>query len=245
MGLPRIYLERTPGFCYAGRKSTMLKLFALMALGLAACSSFVPVNLQSKRSTDIEARKIRRIAVLWPDEIATGAKSPAVSTPSRSTDKKLSEAELSDMLARFVYGAMASMPNWQIVSESEVREVAQSIPAGGDTARLRRIGEAVHADAVVVGRMQRYRERVGDQWGAQSPASVAFVLDLIDVRRGDVVWSARFDETQKPLSENIFALGNLGGRGIRWLSAEQLTQDGVRRAVADLHQLLVRGTVTS
>jgi TolB-like protein len=223
----------------------MLKLFAVIALGVAACSTFVPVNLQSRRSTDIEARKIRRIAVLLPDGMSVGTKSPAAYTSSRSTDKKPSEAELSDMLARFVYAAMASMPNWQIVSESEVREVTQGVPAGGDSARLRRIGESVHADAVIVGRMERYRERVGDQWGAQSPASVAFVLDLIDVRRGDVIWSARFDETQKPLSENIFALGNLGGRGIRWLSAEQLTQDGVRKAVADLHQLLVRGTAAS
>lgn len=223
----------------------MLKLLAIIAFGVAACSTFVPVNLQSRRSTDLEARKIRRIAVLLPDAIGAQAKAPATYGSSPSAEKKPSEADLSDMLARFVYSAMATMPNWQIVSESEVREVAQSIPSGGDTARLRKIGESVHADAVVVGRMQRYRERVGDQWGAQSPASVAFVLDLIDVRRGDVIWSARFDETQKPLSENIFALGNIGNRGIRWLTAEQLTQDGVRKAVADLHQVLVRGTAAS
>ncbi|MET0501063.1 MAG: hypothetical protein ABW172_06015, partial [Candidatus Binatia bacterium] len=195
----------------------MLRFFAVIAaLCVSACSTFFPVNLQSKRSTDLEARKIRRIAVLLPDGVGTEAKSQAAYTSSPSAEKRLSEAELSDMLARLVYSAMATMPNWQIVSESEVREVAQSIPAGGDTARLQKIGESVHADAVLVGRMQRYRERVGDEWGAKSPASVAFVLDLIDVRRGDVIWSARFDETQKPLSDNIFALGNIGERGIRW-----------------------------
>ena len=62
----------------------------------------------------------------------------------------------------------------------------------------------VYADAVIVGRMQRYRERIGDEWGAKSPASVAFVLDLIDVRRGDVIWTARFDETQKPSEREYF-----------------------------------------
>jgi hypothetical protein len=87
--------------------------------------------------------------------------------------------------------------------------------------------------------MQRYRERIGNEWGAKSPASVAFVLELIDVRRGDVVWSARFDETQKPLSENIFALGSVGERGFRWLTAEQLAQEGVRKAVGDLYRILV------
>jgi len=109
-----------------------------------------------------------------------------------------------------------------------------------EPARLRRIGEMVYADAVMIGRVQRYRERVGNELGVKSPASVAFVLDLIDVRRGDVIWSARFDETQKPLSENIMAIGDIGQRGIKWLTADQLMQDGVKKAVAQLQQLLVR-----
>jgi TolB-like protein len=162
---------------------------------------------------------------------------PYTSPPS--SERTFSEQELSVLLARLVYGTMASMPDWQIVSEAEVKDIAQSIPASNDTARLQKIGQMVYADGVVVGRMQRYRERVGNEWGAKSPASVAFVLDLIDVRRGDVVWSARFDETQKPLSENIFALGSVGQRGIRWLTAEQLTQEGVKKAVGDLYRILV------
>jgi hypothetical protein len=222
----------------------MLRFLAVIFLCVSACSTFVPATLQSKRSTDLDARKIRRIAVLLPDGMTPGAKSPAVYTSTPSSERKPSEEELSELLDRLVYSTMASMPNWQIVSEREVRDVAQSVPPG-DNARLRKIGEMVYADAVIVGRMQRYRERIGDEWGAKSPASVAFVLDLIDVRRGDVIWTARFDETQKALSENIFALGQIGQRGIRWLSAEQLTQEGVRKAVGELHQILVRGTAAS
>ena len=75
------------------------------------------------------------------------------------------------------------------------------------------------------------------------------VLDVvdeeIDVRRGDVIWTARFDETQKPLSENIFALWDISQRGIRWLSAEQLTQEGVKKAVGELYQILVRNPASS
>jgi hypothetical protein len=201
--------------------------------------------MQSKRSTDLEARKIKRIAVLLPNGVGFEPKAQPSYTATPSPEKKLSEQELSELLARLVYSSMASMPNWQIVSEAEVREVAQSIPPGSDTARLRKIGEMVYADALMVGRIQRYRERIGDEWGAKSPASVAFVLDLIDVRRGDVIWSARFDETQKPLSENIFALGDVKRRGLRWLSAEQLTNEGVKKAVGELHQILVRDTASS
>ena len=136
---------------------------------------------------------------------------------------------------------MAAMPNWQMISDSEVREVAQTLPPVSETVGLRQIGQMVYADAVITGRMQRFRERVGDEWGAKSPASVAFVLELVDVRRGDVIWSARFDETQQSLSENIFALGDISQRGVRWLSAEQLTHEGVKKAVGQLHQIIARG----
>ena len=135
---------------------------------------------------------------------------------------------------------MVALPNWQVVSESEVREAVVNVPASSEEVRLKSVGEMVYADAVMMGRMQRYRERVGDEWGAKSPASVAFILDLVDVRRGDIVWSARFDETQKPLSESIFSLGDIGERGLRWLTAEQLTQEGVKKAIGQLHEILTR-----
>jgi hypothetical protein len=211
----------------------MLKIIALIFTLLTGCS-FGPGNLQSKHSTDLESRRIRRIAVLPPEPSAqTTLKPPATQPPS-------SQKDAAEILAKQIYSAMASLPNWQIVADSEVHEVEQMKPPTSGAARLRQIGEGVYADAVIVGRIQRFRERVGDSWGAKSPASVAFVLDLIDVRRGDVVWSARFDETQKALSENIFALGDISQRGVRWLSAEELSQDGVKKAIGQLHQVLAR-----
>lgn len=205
----------------------MLKIIAIALTLLSGCN-FGSGNLQSKRSLDLESRRIRRIAVLPPE------------TSSAAEQAQSQQNNPPEMLAKQLYSAMASLPNWQIVAESEVNQVEQMKPSTSDAARLRQIGEMVFADAVMVGRVQRFRERVGDNWGVKSPASVAFVLDLIDVRRGDVIWSARFDETQKPLSENIFGLGDISQRGVRWLSAEQLMMDGVKKAVGQLHQILAR-----
>ena len=214
----------------------MRKLIALIFVVIGC--SFNTGNLQSRHSTDIEARKIRRIAVVPPAVIAgAGAQKIPFGT---ALEPRASERDAPENLARFTYSALASLPNWQIVSENEVREVGQSLPAD-DVGRLKRIGEMVYADAVITGRVQRFRERVGDEWGAKSPASVAFVLDLVDVRRGDVIWSAQFDETQKSLSENIFAFGDIGSRGVRWLSADQLAQEGVKKAIGQLHQIIARG----
>jgi hypothetical protein len=204
---------------------------------LSACS-FGPGNIQSRHSTDLEARKIRRIAIMLPETDA-GQNAPVPFTSSGS-ERKSPERAAPDLLGRQVYSTMTALPGWQIVSEHEVQEVAQTIGQLNDSARQRRLGELVYADAVMTGRVLRYRERIGNEVGAKSPASVAFVVELVDVRRGDVVWSARFDETQKALSENLFAIGDISQRGIKWLSADQLMLEGVRKAVNQLHQLLVR-----
>lgn len=216
----------------------MLKLLGFLVAFLTACS-FAPGNLQSTQSTDLGKRKIRRIAVL-PPEARSAEKKPKAqfSSPSPGRTKSL-EKGAEELLADLVYSTMASMAGWQIVSDSEVREVEQGLPGTNGLARVRKLGESVYADAVIRGRILRYRERVGDEWGAKSPASVAFVLDLIDVRRGDVVWSVRFDETQMPLSENLFAIGDIQQRGVKWLTAAQLTQAGVKKAISELHRILV------
>jgi hypothetical protein len=213
-------------------KSALAVFPFLIACGLSSG------NIQSKQATDLEARRIRRIAVIppVPRSAAAPAKSPLPGEPS---EKKAEQQDPDEVLFRLLYSAMIAMPTWQIVSESEVRDTANSVPPTDGITRLRRIGEQVYADAVLTGRMLRYRERVGGDIGVKSPASVAFILDLVDVQRGDVVWSARFDETQKGLSENIFALGDIRERGIRWLTAEQLAQDGVRKLVNQLHQAIV------
>lgn len=215
----------------------MLKILPLLVMLLAGCS-FGPGNLQSKYSSDLEARKIRRIAILPPPALPSppSARSPLGAPP----DPRSAEHEAAEHLVRALHSAMAPLANWQIVSDSEMREVEQSLGPAPDAVRLRRLGEMVYADAVIAGRIQRYRERIGDEWGAKSPASVAFVLDLVDARRGDVIWTARFDETQKPLSENIFAIGDIGKRGIRWLTADQLAEEGVRKAIDQLHAMIAR-----
>jgi hypothetical protein len=141
---------------------------------------------------------------------------------------------LSDLL----YSTAAALPKWQIVSDREVQEVLAMVPRGTEVNRVRRLGEMVYADGVFSARIVRFRERVGEEWGAKSPASVAFVVDLWDAKRGDIIWSGQFDETQKPLSENIFAIGEFTQRGGKWLTAEELTHEGVKKAVSQLHQLL-------
>jgi hypothetical protein len=218
-----------------------LMMSALALFPFVAACGLSSGNIQSKQTTDLEARRIRRIAVVAPVAQPAAAQNPLLGEPS---EKKTERQDPGEVLMRLVHSAMAATPTWQIVSDSEVREVSESVAPSNDMARLRKIGELVYADAVLTGRVLRYRERVGSELGVKSPASVAFTLDLIDVQRGDVIWSARFDETQKGLTENILSLGDIRERGIRWLTAEQLAQDGVRKMVNQLHQVIGRSSAS-
>lgn len=212
---------------------------AIPLLFLLVSCTLGNANFESRHAAELEKRNIRRIAVLpsAPRPVAAVAPSPYAPTPPARPKGEAAALILSDQ----IYSTMTSLPRWQIVSDREVRAAVSLIPADGEVARARKLAELVHADAVVLSRVLRYRERVGEEWGVKSPASVSFMIELWDMKRGDVAWSGRFDETQRALSENIFALREFTQRRARWLKAEELALEGVKKAVADLHQALYHG----
>lgn len=89
------------------------------------------------------------------------------------------------------------------------------------------MGRALGADAVMVGRIFRFRERSGTRYSVESPASVAFDIDLVGVPDGRLLWTAHFDETQKDLSENLFLLGTFIKRKGQWITAEAMAASGL------------------
>jgi len=207
-----------------------------LSLLLASCS-FAPTNLQVRTADDLKSRGIKRIAVM-PIEFAGDANISSYGS-NEPAQRKAGEKNPGAVVTGDVYTALAAAPNWQVVSEREVGEAIATL-AGKSGNQARRLGELVFADGVIFGRVVRFRERVGEDLGAQSPASVAFTLQLVDVKRGDIVWTAEYQETQQPLSANLFALGDFTRRGAKWLTAEELARDGVRQAVEQLNQLLYR-----
>jgi hypothetical protein len=184
---------------------------------------------------DLRARNIRRIAVLPVDSYAVipGDKGP--SETGRPSDNKDPGAIVTD----FLYVTTTALPHWQVISEREVQEMGGMI-RGATTTQARKLGELVYADAVLLGRVVRFRERVGEDLGVSSPASVAFALQLLDVKRGDIVWTAEYQETQKPLNENLFGISDFTRRGAKWVKVEELAKDGVQKAVEQLNHMLYR-----
>lgn len=87
-------------------------------------------------------------------------------------------------------------------------------------------GASLGADAVLIGFLYRFDERVGSKYAVEKPASVAFELYLMGRADGRVLWSGRYEETQKSLSENLLDLDKfIKRRG--WLTAQQLAASGL------------------
>jgi hypothetical protein len=89
-------------------------------------------------------------------------------------------------------------------------------------------GRALKADLVLSGYIFRFRERVGGKYSVDSPASVAFDIHLIRVADGHLLWSEHFDETQRPLSENLFQLGSFLQRKAKWITANEMAESGLK-----------------
>jgi len=87
------------------------------------------------------------------------------------------------------------------------------------------------ATAIMMGQVSRYREREGESYGAMSGASVAFNAVIYAAPAAYRFWTQQFDETQRPLSENIVNARRYPGGGTRWLTAVELAQWGAQSMV--------------
>jgi hypothetical protein len=90
-----------------------------------------------------------------------------------------------------------------------------------------RLGKELNGDFIIVGFLFRFEERIGSSLGVEKPASVAFDFHFFRVRDGVEVWKGRFDETQRPLSENLLKIGSFFRRKASWLTAEELASVGM------------------
>jgi hypothetical protein len=113
----------------------------------------------------------------------------------------------------------------QVVSPSDAVRAAS---ADADFARLGSekvavaVAKRLKVDAVLIGLVSMYQERVGSRLGANPPATVGFQAKVIAVD-GQVLWAGGYYERQRPMTEDL--LGFLQ----RWsfVTAAELAEYGV------------------
>ncbi len=98
---------------------------------------------------------------------------------------------------------------------------------------MKTLGVQMKAEYVLWGDVFRYQERIGTGYSVKKPASVAFDLHLMRVKDGKLIWKAQWDQTQKPLSDNILEFNTFIKRKMRWVTAEQLSLQGLEEMLKD------------
>ncbi len=131
---------------------------------------------------------------------------------------------------------LGNRDRFKLMSPEQVRDIQSQLLSGEGNAipewnLLVRTGRNLEADAVLVGHIYRFKDRVGGKFAVDSPASVAFDVHLIRMSDGRVLWSGQFDETQQALTENLFQLGKFLERDGQWVTAEQMALAGLEQVM--------------
>jgi len=95
-------------------------------------------------------------------------------------------------------------------------------------ALLGKIGSLLKCNAVLETKISRFSQRVGGEYGADSPASAAFTMKIYSTEDGSVIWTATFRETQESLFSNIMSAHKYG---LRWVTVEELVTMGINEKV--------------
>lgn len=148
------------------------------------------------------------------------------------------EGDPSDNLTRMAWELLEEQAGgFELISPGQVEGVYQPFLAKKIDADplplIRAMGQALKADAVLWGEVFRYEDRRGTRFAVDRPASVSLDLHLMRVSDGVLIWKAQWSETQKSLSENLFQLGEVARRGLRWMTAEELARSGLKHMLKD------------
>jgi hypothetical protein len=122
-------------------------------------------------------------------------------------------------------------PKFTVIAGERVAGVFRRISADSLTAPLRQVlkdvGNELGAEGIVAGYVYRYRERKGVSYAVEQPAAVAFDIHLLRVSDGVLVWRGAFDKEQSSLMEDLLQFASFyRGKG-KWLTAQELTEDGI------------------
>lgn len=188
------------------------------------------------RTPGLDVHSVRSIKAVIIHKIAV---MPLIDQPDQ-VDQTL-EAGASESVSAEIYARASMMGGWEVVPQDDVLAAMQQLPpttqANMDQNAIA-LGRKVAADGVIYGALNRYRERVGYDYAAQTPAAVAFTVHFLDENSKQVVWTAKFAKQQQALTENILDLPNFIQRGARWVRAHDIAAEGVQESLDNLQSKL-------
>jgi hypothetical protein len=230
------------------RRATGAIVAAVVVIAFAACAKMMNTpEFEAMRTAarsipgvnktpGLEVHAVRSIKTVVIHKIAV---MPLVEAPDQ-VDKTLPQGATEAVSAE-LYARATMIGAWEVVPQEDVETALQQLPpttlANMDQNALS-LGHKLAANGILYGTVSRYRERVGFDYAAQTPAAVAFTLQFLDENTKQVVWTGKFAKEQKALTENVLDLPNfLSNRG-RWVRAHDIAAQGVQESLEDLQSKL-------
>lgn len=193
----------------------------------------MPLLVQADDKTQPAASKTRLAVLPFQAVLPDGDQALSVRCPmcgsvnSSGSIVKGAESVVQDLFT----DKLRDLKNTDIISSEKAAGAYQRISSDSikQTPKqvLRKVGEELRADVLVVGYVYHYRERMGYDYAVERPASVGFEIHLISVKDGSSLWRGIFDKTQKSLMEDVFQASSFFKGGAKWLTARELTKLGI------------------
>ncbi|GJL65679.1 MAG: hypothetical protein NPIRA05_06500 [Nitrospirales bacterium] len=214
---PKVTVNSSPGF----RPTTIRTLAVLPFQTLST-----PQQFSSRPSQ----------ALVNPPEIRSQFQLPAASSErgqlTHSETRTVSNLA-AKRITKMVYESLKHRVGVHLVPSFDVTTALTSYRSPDSTKNwketVKEIGTRLEADAVVMGLVRTYRERVGTKIGA-TPAVVGFEVHLVDPLSGKIHWTGEYYEEQKPMNEDL--MGFIERRGA-FVTADELAQYGVRNIMQE------------
>lgn len=123
-------------------------------------------------------------------------------------------------------------PKVRIISSYQLDSLVSDV-SGGRSGTVAALGQKLKCDGVLLTTVSRYQQREGTDYSADSPAAVDFSMVLRHSEKGNILWSADYREEQESLLSNIFTFGKAQKRGFKWVTVEQLMDQGIKERLGD------------
>ena len=214
----KVTVTSSPAF----QPSTIHKLAIFPFQTLSTPQRFLP-GTSSAISAPTEIRSQFRLPGS-PSNVGRAAASDTIKVPHVAAQR----------ITRMVHGALEHrsgihlVPSTRVMSLLSSHDPQESPVNWKDT--VKEVGSRLKVDAVVIGLVRTYRERVGTKIGA-TPAAVGFEVHLVDPRSGRIYWTGEYYEEQKPLNEDFVGFVERKGAFVK---AEDLAEYGVQKMMKQL-----------
>lgn len=136
------------------------------------------------------------------------------------------------LATRVIEQTLAGNEKVRFMSSNQLSELVPEI-SGGISGAVAALGEKLNCDAVLLTTVRKFEQREGTDYSVDSPASADVQMVLRHAANYNILWTGDFRETQESFLTNIFSYSKMQKRGFKWITVEQLLEEGIKTRLAE------------